>query len=64
MRKVGKISNDKLKLHLSKFGYEPAPITPGMWRHQSRPIIISLVVDDFGVKYKRQSDITHLLGAL
>ena len=24
---AGKISNDKPKLHLAKFGYEPAPIT-------------------------------------
>ena len=30
---VGKISNDKLKLHLAKFGYKPEPITLGLWRH-------------------------------
>ena len=30
---AAKIANDKLKLHLAKFGYEPAPITPGLWRH-------------------------------
>ena len=30
---AGKIANDKPKLHLAKFGYEPAPITPGLWRH-------------------------------
>ena len=34
---AGKIANDKIKLHLSKFGYEPAPITPGIWRHQNCP---------------------------
>ena len=28
-----KIANDKLKLHLAKFVYEPAPITPGLWRN-------------------------------
>ena len=27
---AGKISNDILKLHLDKFGYYPAPITPGL----------------------------------
>ena len=31
---AGKIENDKLKLHLAKFGYEPAPITPGIWHPQ------------------------------
>ena len=27
---AGKIANDKLKLHLTNLGYEPAPITPGL----------------------------------
>ena len=35
---AGKITNDKLKLHLSKIGYETAPITPGLWRHQPNPL--------------------------
>ena len=35
---AGKIENDKLKLHLDKFGYDPTPITPALWRHQSCPL--------------------------
>ena len=61
---AGKIANDKLKLHLDKFGYKPATITPGLWRHQTCLLLFSLVVDDFGIKYERQEDITHLLDAL
>ena len=61
---TGKFSNDKLKLHLSNFGYEPAPINPGLWGHQMCPLQFSLVVNDFGVKYERQEDITHLLDSL
>ena len=61
---AGKIANDKLKLHLAKFGYEPASITSGLWRHQTLPLQFSLVVDDFGIKYERQEDITHILDAL
>ena len=61
---AGKIVNDKLKLHLAKFGYEPAPITPDLWRHQTFPLQFSLVVDDFGIKYDHQEDITHLLDAI
>ena len=61
---AGKFANDKLKLHLAKFGYEPAPIAPGLWRHQTRPLQFSLVVDDLGIKYERQEDTTHLLDAL
>ena len=30
----GKITNDNLKLHISKCGYDPAPITPGLWQYQ------------------------------
>ena len=59
-----KIANDKLKLHLTKFGYEPAPITPGLCRHQTSPLQFSLVLDDFGIKYERQEDITYLLNSL
>ena len=51
---AGKIANDKLKLHLAKFGYKPAPITLGLWSHQTRPLQFSLVVDDFGIKYERK----------
>ena len=64
LTQAGKNANDKLKLHLAKFGYKPAPITPGLWRHQTPPLQFSLVVYDFGIKYERQEDITHLLDAL
>ena len=50
---AGKIANVKLKLHMAKFGYKPAPITPGIWLHQTRPLRFSLVVDDFGIKNER-----------
>ena len=61
---AGKITNGKLKLHLSIFGYKPAPITPGLWWHQTPPLQFSLVVNDFAVKYERQEDIQHLLNVL
>ena len=47
---AGKIANNKLKLHLAKFGYAPSPITPVLWLHQTCPFKFSLVVGDFGVK--------------
>ena len=60
----GIIAYDTLKLHPEKFGYEPAPITTGLWRLQTRPLQFSLLVDDFGVKYECQADITYLLDSL
>ena len=61
---AGKIANDKLKLHLAKFKYKPAPITTGLWQDQTRPLQFLLIVDDFGIKYECQEDITHLIDAL
>ena len=64
LTQAGKIANDKIKLHLSKFGYDPVPIMPGLWRHQTFPLEFSLVVHDFGVKYERRAGITHVLYSL
>ena len=61
---AGKIANDKLKIHLAQYGYEPAPITPGLWRHHTSPLQFSLVVDDFGIKYELQADINNILDSL
>ena len=60
---AGKTVNDKLKLHMAKLGYDPAPIPPGLWRHQRHPLRFSLLVDYFGIEYERQADITHILEA-
>ena len=61
--KAGKIDNDKMKLHMAKFVYEPAHVTSGFWRYQTFPPQFSMIVYDFGVKYDLQADITHLLDA-
>jgi hypothetical protein len=51
LKQAGRIANDRLTLHLAKFGYSPVPRTPSLWTYATRPIAFSLVVDDFGVKY-------------
>ncbi len=38
---------DQLKLH----GNSQSKTTPGLWKHNSRPIIFSLIVNNFGVMY-------------
>ena len=35
-------------------------MVPGLWKHNTRPIQFTLVVDDFGVKYIRKEDVEHL----
>jgi hypothetical protein len=61
---AGKIANERLRIHLAKYGYTPTNLTPGLWRHRSRPISFSLAVDDFGVKYVGQKHTQHLISAL
>jgi hypothetical protein len=48
---AGIIANQLLKKRLAEFGYFELPHTPGLWKHASRPVQFTLVVDDFGIKY-------------
>ena len=61
---AGKLANDQLVAALAPYGYHPVAITPGLWRHDTRDIVFSLVVDDFGVRYTLQADADHLITTL
>ena len=64
LRQAGILANKLLVKRLETFGYYPVEFTPGLWRHKWRPIIFSLVVDDFGVKYTGKEHADHLVQAL
>jgi hypothetical protein len=40
-----------LKERLEPHGYQECEHTPGLWRHNTRALMFSLVVDDFGIQY-------------
>ena len=61
---AGRIAYDKLKIHLAKGGYVPTGRTPGLFKHDTRPIYFCLEVDDFGVKYINRDDAEHLINHL
>ena len=61
---AGKLANEYFQELLLPAGYVPMPHTPGLWHHQTRSIVFTLVVDDFGIKYTDPDDITHLLTTL
>ena len=42
----------------------PCPRTPALLRHNTRPTISTLVVDDFGIRYSSVADTNHLINAL
>ena len=60
---AGILANKLLKKRLAPHGYHECKQTPGLWKHTTRPISFTLVVDDFGVKYtpKDKEDINHLI---
>ena len=64
LKQAGRISNDRLKAHLAHFVFDPVPRTPALWNNTPKPIIFSLVVDDFGVKYIGKNNADHLIQAL
>ena len=51
LKLAGIIANQELVKHMAPIGYHPMQHTPGLWFHESRKTIFSLVVDDFWVKY-------------
>jgi len=58
---AGIITQELLTKRLKEHGYSQSKTTPGLWKHKWRPIIFSLVVDDFGVKYVGEEHAQHLL---
>ena len=64
LKQAGKIANTHLTKHLEWYVYRSCPFTPSLWKHDSRPILFTLVVDDFGVKYVGKKHFQHLWDAL
>ena len=61
---AGILANKLLRKRLKPHGYYECINTPGLWRHKTRPITFSLVVDDFGVKYVGKEHAEHLINCL
>ena len=59
-----RIASYQLKAQLAHFGFAPVPRTAAIWKHATKPIIFSLVVDDFGVKYIGKENANHLVQSL
>jgi hypothetical protein len=64
LKQAGLLANQLLQTRVAPFGYYPARHTPGLWIHKTRPIALSLIVDDFAVKYVGKQHADHLRNAL
>ena len=61
---AGILANQLLTKQLEPKGYFQCHHISGLWRHRWRPVIFSLVVDDFGVKYVRKQHADHLCDSI
>jgi hypothetical protein len=61
---AGILANQLLTKRLEPQGYYQCRHTPRLWRHKWRPILFSLVVDDFGVKYVGREHVDHLIASV
>lgn len=61
---AGLLAQTQLIAHLEEAGYMQCKHTPALFKHKSRPIAFTLVVDDFGVKYNGLEHAEHLLETL
>ena len=61
---AGLLAQQRLVAHLSASGFVSCPNTPCLFRHVTRAIAFTLVVDDFGVKYTDKDDVEYLISTL
>ena len=61
---AGLLAQELLEKRLNIHGYTQSKIIPGLWKHKTRNITFTLVVDDFGVKYIKKEDVNHLIKVL
>ena len=61
---AGILANKLLRKRLAPHGYFECVNTPGLWKHEWRPITFTLVVDDFGVKYVGKEHADHLIACI
>ena len=63
LKNAGKVSKDRLVKHLNSSDFFETK-TPCLFRHATRDVTFCLVVDDFGIKYSKDEDLTFLVDCL
>ena len=64
LAQAGLLANEIFAKSLAKHGFNQTPHTLGLWRHHAKPIQFTLVVEDFGIKYKNKQDVQDIINAL
>lgn len=61
---AGILANQLLKKRTAKYRYDKFPHIPGVWKHCSQPILLTLVIDIFGMINAKDRSTKRLLSAL
>jgi hypothetical protein len=61
---AGRLSNQELVKLLKEAGYHESDLVPCLFKHETRKITFSLIVDDLGVKHTNHEDIQHLIDSI
>ncbi len=61
---AGILANKRLRCKLAPFGYYESINTHGLWRHESKPITFTLVIDNFGVTFVNEVNVDHLISSI
>jgi hypothetical protein len=61
---AGILANKRLSRKLALFGYHKSINTPGLWRHESKPLTFTLVFDNFGIKFVNRANVDHLISSI
>ena len=56
---LGLLANKLLEKRLNKRGYHQRKLVTGLWNHGWRPVQLTLVVDNFSVKYVGEKHALH-----
>ena len=64
LKEAGVIAFGQLIRYIVPHGYKPAPCTPGLCNHTTRPTTFTLCVEDLGVNFFSKEDAHHLVNAL
>ena len=61
---AGILAQELLEGRLNKHRYYQSTKMLGYWRHETKPISFTLIIDDFGVKYVGEEHTMHPSNAL
>ncbi len=64
LSQAGIIAQERVKNRLAKHRNTQSKIIPGFWKHATKLICFTLVVDNFAVKFTIEQDAEHLISAL